>query len=337
MTTLLALLISIAAAILPTALYAAAFYWADRHEREPKWLVSVAFLWGAIPAIIVSLVAEIAFGAAFISQPGTLGAAVVESAVAAPIIEELAKGFAIWLIYLFFRREFDGVLDGLIYGALVGFGFAMTENFFYFIGAFDEGGFASLSVVIVLRAVIFGLNHALYTGLTGLGFGLARESKSPRARRLWPLFGLALATLVHSLHNLGASLTEVNGLAILLSLGLAVLGFGLILVTYLLSLRREKHLIRRELADEVGILLTERDYSILSGQVPGRRRSAYTGEQKQLINLYAKLAFSKHRLRAYGPDGHPKTLAEIDLLRVRIQEVTTSVTATGTTTSTPQG
>ncbi len=70
------------------------------------------------------------------------------------------------------RHEFDGVLDGLIYGVLIGFGFAMTENFFYFIGAFDEGGFVNLTAVIILRSVVFGLNHAFYTSLTGIGFGL---------------------------------------------------------------------------------------------------------------------------------------------------------------------
>lgn len=59
------------------------------------------------------------------------------------------------------RHEFDGVLDGLTYGAIIGFGFAMTENFLYFIGAFSEGGFVDLTVLIFLRAVIFGLNHTL--------------------------------------------------------------------------------------------------------------------------------------------------------------------------------
>ena len=322
MTTFIALIISLLAAVVPTLVYAGAFYWADRHEREPKWLVGMAFLWGAIPAIVVSLVGELIFGAKLIGQPGTLAASVVESALIAPVVEELAKGVAILLIYLFFRHEFDGVLDGLIYGALVGFGFAMTENFFYFIGAFDEGGFASLSVLIVLRSVIFGLNHALYTGLTGMGFGLARDSGSRLGRRFWPLFGLSMAILVHGLHNLGASLSEVNGLAFLLSLALAGFGSGLVLIAYFLSLKREQQLIRQELATEVGALLTERDYRILSGQERGRDRRSYSGDQKQLVNLYAKLAFAKRRLVVHGPAAHPKLAQHINHLRTRIRETT---------------
>ncbi len=325
MTTFIALLISLLAAIVPTMLYAGAFYWADRHEREPKWLVSMAFLWGAIPAIVVSLMGELAFGATLIGEPGSLAASVVESALIAPVVEELAKGLAILLIFHFFRREFDGVLDGLIYGALVGFGFAMTENFFYFIGAFDEGGFASLSMIIVLRSVIFGLNHALYTGLTGMGFGLARDSGSRLGQRFWPIFGLLMAILVHGLHNLGASLTEVNGMAFLLSLFLAAFGFGLILVSYFLSLKREQQLIRQELVGEVGTLLTERDYRILSGQVAGKGHRSYSGDQKQLVNLYAKLAFTKHRLTLNGRTDHPKTVDEITHLRTRILEITSQV------------
>ena len=325
MSTFLALIISLFAAIVPTLLYAGAFYWADRHEREPKWLVSMAFLWGAIPAIVVSLVAELAFGATLIWEPGTLAASVAESALIAPFVEEFAKGAVILLIYLFFRREFDGVLDGLIYGALVGFGFAMTENFFYFIGAFDEGGFTSLSLIIVLRSVIFGLNHALYTGLTGMGFGLARDSGSRLGRRFWPIFGLSMAILVHGLHNLGASLTEVNGLAFLLSLALAAFGFGLILVSYFLAIKREQQLIRQELAAEVGTLLTERDYRILSGQEPGRGRASYSGDQKRLVNLYAKLAFSKRRLAANGPIAPAKIAQDIDHLHTQILETTSRV------------
>ena len=35
---MLALWISLAAAILPTMIYVLVFYWADRYEREPLWL-----------------------------------------------------------------------------------------------------------------------------------------------------------------------------------------------------------------------------------------------------------------------------------------------------------
>ncbi len=189
---MLSLLIILLAAIVPTYLYVRLFYWADRYEREPRWLATVAFLWGAIPAIIASLIGEmiveVPIGDAAL-MTGSIFSAILEDAIYAPIIEELTKGFALLLIFWFMRREFDGVLDGLIYGALIGFGFAMTENIFYFIGAFDEGGFGNLAIVIILRTVIFGLNHALYTGLTGIGLGFARNATTSLGRLIWPLVG----------------------------------------------------------------------------------------------------------------------------------------------------
>src|SRR6185503_6578702 len=97
---LLAMLIILVATILPTYLYARLFYWADRYEREPFWLVAGAFLWGAIPAIIASLVAEMILAAP------TRGAGLVEDALSAPIVEEVTKGFALLLIFWFMRREF---------------------------------------------------------------------------------------------------------------------------------------------------------------------------------------------------------------------------------------
>ncbi|RME62544.1 MAG: protease PrsW, partial [Caldilineae bacterium] len=260
MTFLLGLLVSIAAAVIPTGLYAFAFYLADRYEREPVWLAAVAFFWGAIPAVVASVIGEILLGAPLALEPGTVGAAVVESALIAPLVEESIKGLAVYLIYRLLRREFDGVLDGLTYGALVGFGFAMTENFLYFVGAFNEGGFVDLSALILLRAVIFGLNHAFYTGLFGIGLGLARQARTDRARRLWLGLGFGAALFTHGLHNLGASLAGVNALGFLLSLGLAVLGFALILLALLLAAQQERRWLQEELAAEVGVLLSADEY-----------------------------------------------------------------------------
>ena len=136
----------------------------------------------------------------------------------------MIKALALWWLFTWMRHEFDGVLDGLIYGALIGFGFAMTENFFYFIGAFDEGGFVNLTAVIILRSVVFGLNHAFYTSLTGIGFGLARSARSRAVRLVWIAAGLSAAILVHSLHNLGATFASISLAGFALSLAIAAGG-----------------------------------------------------------------------------------------------------------------
>ena len=58
----------------------------------------------------------------------------------APIVEEFAKGLGVFLIFVSARRAFDGPIDGIVYGALVGAGFAFTENIQYFAVSFIEGG-----------------------------------------------------------------------------------------------------------------------------------------------------------------------------------------------------
>lgn len=319
MSLLVGIFVCLVAAVLPTLFYVLIFYWADRYEREPKWLVTVAFLWGAIPAVVGSVVAELLLGIPLATDAPSLGTEVVESALFAPVVEELAKGAALLGIFLWFRHEFDGVLDGLIYGALIGFGFAMTENLLYFIGAYSEGGFGGLTVVFFLRVVVFGLNHSFYTGLTGIGFGLARTARNRSGRWFWPLLGLSLAMLAHSLHNLGASVASVTAAGLLLSLLVATGGFVIILMTILLSWQQERSYIRNELAGEVGTLLSEEEYRILLGRWrnplrKGKSERARANRMQQLVQL----ALRKQRLRRLAPQGEPGLAAEIERLRTAL-------------------
>lgn len=186
----------------PMLLYAGLLWWLDRYEKEPLALLAAAFLWGAIPSIILALILELALDVpvmAFSRSPmmyDLLGASVV-----APLVEEGVKALALLALLLFLRREIDSPIDGLIYGGVVGFGFAAVENVFYLFGAYTAGGIEGTMALALLRAGLFGLNHAMYTGFTGLGIALSLEV------RQWPLqtflvtlgFGLAVAT--HALHN----------------------------------------------------------------------------------------------------------------------------------------
>jgi len=314
---MLAFSISLAAAVIPTLLYVLLFYWADRYEREPVWLVVVAFVWGAVPAVIVSLVGEFVLGWPWIDAPDRMMSAIVEGAIIAPVVEELAKGLALLLIFVVMQREFDGVLDGIVYGALIGFGFAMTENFFYFIGAYDEGGYQQLSVVIFLRSVLFGLNHAFYTGLTGIGLGLARGFRSTGVRVGWAIFGLLAAMITHSLHNLGASLAAVDLMGLALSLVVAVAGVGLIVVTVLLAWRHERASIRHELGEEVGVLLSASDYAQLTERWynPLRKQGKVAHSQANRMHLYVELALRKSRLRYAEPSETLMILQEVAQIR----------------------
>src|SRR2546423_1696685 len=66
-------------------------------------------------------------------------------------------------------------LDGIVYGSLVGIGFAMTENVLYFGREYVQDGLVGVGLLFYFRVVLGGLGHALYTGTTGAALGYARE------------------------------------------------------------------------------------------------------------------------------------------------------------------
>jgi RsiW-degrading membrane proteinase PrsW (M82 family) len=314
---LLAILISLFAAIVPTIFYVILFYWADRYEREPRWLAFVAFFWGALPAIILSLIGELLIGEPFVTTPDSLAGDVVSGSLVAPIVEEIFKGAALFAIFWWKRQEFDGVLDGIIYGALVGFGFAMTENLFYFLGAYFDGGFGSLSVIIYLRSILFGLNHAFYTSLIGIGIGIARHKRSFLARVLWCSVGLFAGIFAHAMHNLGASLASVNLATFLISLMVAGGGLAVILVAIGLSWQQERNVISAELMPEVGRLLSDEEFGQLTGKwrTPARTKRLPTAERRQLLVEYAN---RRYRRRIHGLEEEPELAQELSELESQL-------------------
>ncbi len=198
----MALLLLPLLSFVPMLGYALLFWWFDRYEKEPLHLLSFSFLWGALPAIILSLIFELLLEIPIVafSTPG-LATELLGAAIAAPIIEELAKALGLAALLVLFPLEIDGPLDGIIYGALAGFGFAAVENFFYFFAAYAEGGIGQLLVLAFLRAGLFGLNHGMYTAFTGLGLALAHEARKDHWKLIWPLLGVGLAIGAHALHN----------------------------------------------------------------------------------------------------------------------------------------
>jgi len=312
---LLPALIIIIAAIIPTLVYIFIFYWADRYEREPIWLLSVAFIWGAGPAIVASLVGEVLLEAPLLTAPDFAGLGLINNAVAAPVIEEFVKWLALLAIFFFMRREFDGPLDGLVYGALIGFGFAMTENIFYFAGAYQQDGYTGLSSLIFLRSLIFGMNHAFYTALSGIGLGLARDANSRITGALWALAGLLAAISAHALHNLTATLSLLNGGVLFFSLMLAAANLGLIILAVALSWRQEQHAIRNELAEEVGVTLSADEYETLTGPWRKPLRPGKSGASATRAHLGVELAICKARLQRRGPEREPALTGRIADLR----------------------
>jgi RsiW-degrading membrane proteinase PrsW (M82 family) len=306
-----ALVFSILAAVVPTVLYVLALWWFDRYEKEPLPLLIVAIFWGALPAVFFAAMTEVISDAPLAALTPN-AARLIGTGMFAPIIEEIAKGVIVFAIYWVFHDEFDDALDGIIYGALVGFGFAMTENVFYFFGAWTDGGWTQWSVVVFLRAVIFGLNHAFFTSLTGLGLGIARLSRSALVRWIAPIAGLSAAIFFHGVHNAGIALAQLSCAAPLISLTSDWGGVWIVFIVILLGWTQEKQWMRNELAEEVSTgLITSADYAmacsyreriakqmdaLLSGDWDRARRLS------RFTSLLTELAFKKHQSRVRRQD-----------------------------------
>jgi RsiW-degrading membrane proteinase PrsW (M82 family) len=231
------LILSLLAAAIPTGLYVALVLWSDRYEREPGWLLTTAFGWGALPAVFLSVAGTLALGHPQALFDSHLAANVWQAVAAAPVVEEIAKGLALVGIVVFVGGEVDGVLDGLVYGALIGMGFAMTENFFYFLEAALQGDYLNWLVLTFLRGVVFGLNHAFYTAIFGVTLAMALGTR----RRWWlPVLGLCAAIGVHALHNLSATLATAYPVLFLLNLLLSGGGVLVMVGIVVLSWQRER-------------------------------------------------------------------------------------------------
>ena len=106
------------------------------------------------------------------------------------------------LLFWLLRSEFDNVRDGFIYGALVGIGFNLLEAPFYITNGFRNTGDIPLYFQIADRFALFGLSgHALYTGLFGMGLGLARQTTRRWLQIAAPIGGWLLGFSGHFLNN----------------------------------------------------------------------------------------------------------------------------------------
>jgi len=242
----------------------------------------------------------------------------------APLTEEVAKGLGILLVLVLAHREIDSVLDGIVYGAMAGLGFAFTENVLYFTGALSEEGWGSWAFVVLLRTIPFGLNHALFAGLTGAGLAASYLSLNRLARLTLPGLGLIAGILFHSLHNLGASLAAVNCLTICFSFVFDWGGILLLGVLILLVWRQERgwmveHL-PGEVDEEVYHLVTSwRRWWRVRWTVLLRADLAAWRRMSALRQNTTEMAFKKQRLAQRGADA--RTWEEVERYRLRLSEL----------------
>lgn len=326
MNILVGIILSILFGILPMAILAAVLTIFDRYEKEPIWLMVGVFLWGFFIAAGVSIIFNTIFGVSLFVVSGSEGLANVGTAViSAPVVEETVKGLAVLIVFLYFRHEFDSILDGVVYGSLVGFGFAAAENINYIFTGFLSGGAEGLVALILVRVLLIPFLHATLTSFTGIGLAVGRLSHG-LLRFAAPVLGYLAAIFFHFTHNLLASLGDP--LICLFGSVLDWIGFLGMFVLILVLMWREGKVMRDHLQDEVQLgTLSQAQYhsaTSLVGQVGARWGALAGGRWRQgsrFYDLLGELAFKKYQLARLGPGHERDAAAAIEKLRGHIGEV----------------
>jgi RsiW-degrading membrane proteinase PrsW (M82 family) len=330
------LLLSVTAASIPALIYATIVLRLDRYEVEPLRAVLACFAWGAVGAVLFSLATGLLFQIAAEEMLGAQAAEAASVVIGAPLVEESFKGIAVLAVLFFARDEIDSTLDGLVYGALIGVGFAMTENILYFGQAYLEGGLGEFGTLILSRAVLGGFGHPAYTAITGAAIGWARGRHGRGvARVIVPILGWALAVTLHFVWNGGLVLSSVlvnqdTGLLKLVAVQTAIVIVPAVLVLYAIarmSARHELAILREELGTEVErgtitqaefeaiVDAKERQRALASARARGGR--ALRRRQQAFFNTAADLAFRNHH-RHQGEPSKPSQAGRDDLDRERL-------------------
>jgi RsiW-degrading membrane proteinase PrsW (M82 family) len=171
------------------------FDWLDRRRPEPlrlRYAVAGLGMLSVIPVLIIAATIDGVLGSATPS-PGSYAYALYVSFVIAAGIEEACKISAVYLV-AWKHKAFDERMDGLVYGARAGLGFALVENCLYIYQAAIDG---QLVVVWVLRALLAVPGHALWSGMMGYFAARHRFDKAGPG----PLGGYLIAVALHGVYD----------------------------------------------------------------------------------------------------------------------------------------
>lgn len=271
----------------------------DRWEPEPASLVIFAVAWGAIAAVAIALGVDIVLS---LLVPGDSPMReALSTVVQAPVVEEFAKGLGVLLIFMFGRRAFDGPLDGVVYGALVGAGFAFTENILYFATSLIEGGVAETTFTFFLRGILSPFAHVMFTAVTGYMLGRAARAGATNSQAVGPwVVGMLGAAALHALWNGSAMFADFFTLYVTLQIPL-FLGFvfGIVLLR-----REEARLTRARLGEYAAVgWFTPAEVDLLATSNGRRRAVAWartlpgdrSGTMKNFILEATALAAARQR------------------------------------------
>ena len=313
--------------VVQTIVYLLFVRFIDLYEREDFRYVIPVFVWGFTVAVAIALVFNTLIGGTLSVLVDQNSANFLTAVFVAPPVEEIAKGLALMIAFAVSWAvarsrggglAFSGVMDGIVYGSAVGFGFSIAEDVLYYAQTYQEVG----NQVFVLRRIGGGFAHAAFTSLTGIGIGLIPWVRGAFLKVLMPVLGLLGAIFLHAAFNFAATLFGPLAYGI----GFVVLLIYVVVIVTWLAV--ERRVIREELREEVAAgTIGAREYELLPTYFArtlyylGLIFSGRVGEWRRARKVHeaaVDLAFTK-RISRYSyaaPQAH-----NIQHLRERIRQL----------------
>lgn len=214
------------------ALFIAAYVWkVDVTMQEPLPMLIITFVLGLLFAGFAAVINSVMQD--FFRLIPLVGLVLYFFLVVGPI-EETVKWAAIRL-YAYRSDTFDAVIDGAVYGAVAGLGFATIENTIYiarpYLQATASGGGNPLQIALQSTFVrgFAGPGHVIYSAFAGYYLGLAKFN--PENRGPIVVKGLLIAVIIHGTYNsVVSNLEAITGFVP----GLAALGGGVVFIGFVI-------------------------------------------------------------------------------------------------------
>jgi protease PrsW len=196
------LILFIASAFIPALFIGLLFYVMDKN-KEPFFYLLRAFVAGIISIGVLIVLIVILPDIQLVHGPDRN--ALIDSFYNAGFKEEVAKMIAL-LVAVYFSRHFDEWYDGILYGVMVGLGFAFIENIKYFYQFYDQNGW----YIIVGRTILSMPLHALLGGIMGYFVGKAKFTLDDSAAPFWLFLALVVPALVHGSFNFALTILVID-------------------------------------------------------------------------------------------------------------------------------
>lgn len=243
--------------VVPAAALAGYFWYGDPTIREPPRLLAITFLLAILFASLAAVVNTLFFPA--FEMLGLAGLILFYFLVVGPV-EETVKWLAI-RTHAYNSDSFQTVVDGAVYGAVAGVGFAAIENLAYILQVFvlteEAGTIVQQQYAVAVAGVraLVGPGHVIFSAWAGFYLGLAKFN--PENRGPIVVKGLLIAACIHALYNTLVTFIPTN---------VSFIGFAIVYHGFWFTLLWKK-------------ISRYRDLYQQATRPPGGPRRSYTGRR----------------------------------------------------------